>query len=479
MDEEHEKKTGEIQRSTHDDDGSQDSKLDHIPVDLTLEVLSKHDATSLVRYNCVSKIWSYLTTLPSFINSFGSRVDKEQEEKTGEIKMATHDDDDERSQHFQLDYLPFDLTLEILSRLPAKSLVRYRCVSKNWSSLTTLPSFIDLFGSRSSARQPRLLLSFVLEERKRFVFSFPQHHNPDGSCPPLYSYQITDPCLNEKYKREHECFNRTSTISESVHGLILLNGNKIWNPSLRRFFTLPDPKDYVPGNVYMWYLGYDPLEDKHKVLSVLRDKHFEPPQVLTLGAQESWRITESYPMHYPSGGDGRCINGVVYYAASVVIGNKTFSKYLTSFDVKSEKFNPPVKFPKTCSWSGTMSSYDGKLALVNSTTPFGDVDLYILKDETGDEWTHKRYHVDCHSEWTSRMHFWGITDNDELIFAPTGWWYELFYILYFDPRRHITRPAWFDGGTMVKELRRSYILSKRRINSIGVFPNHIESLLSL
>ncbi|KAF3540201.1 hypothetical protein F2Q69_00025313 [Brassica cretica] len=34
-------------------------------------------------------------------------------------------------------YIPFDLTEEILSKLPVKSLARFQCVSKLWSSLIT------------------------------------------------------------------------------------------------------------------------------------------------------------------------------------------------------------------------------------------------------------------------------------------------------------------------------------------------------
>lgn len=65
------------------------------------------------------------------------------------------------------------------------------------------------------------------------------------------------------------------------------------------------------------------MEDKHKVLFVPFPKYSEQPQVLTLGAQESWRtITKSCPVqHYPSEGDGRCVNGMLYYKAEVgVVG---------------------------------------------------------------------------------------------------------------------------------------------------------------
>ncbi|EFH55618.1 hypothetical protein ARALYDRAFT_902247 [Arabidopsis lyrata subsp. lyrata] len=37
--------------------------------------------------------------------------------------------------------IPADHIIEILSRLPAKSIARYRCVSKLWSTIIRLPCF--------------------------------------------------------------------------------------------------------------------------------------------------------------------------------------------------------------------------------------------------------------------------------------------------------------------------------------------------
>ncbi|KAJ4869641.1 hypothetical protein Rs2_36934 [Raphanus sativus] len=86
-------------------------------------------------------------------------------------------------------HIPLDLTLEILSRLPAKSIVRYQCVSKLWSSLITLPSLINSFESRSSSQPPRLLITVTLQGKKHFVLSFPQNQNPEGSDSPVYNLE--------------------------------------------------------------------------------------------------------------------------------------------------------------------------------------------------------------------------------------------------------------------------------------------------
>ncbi|CAN6865167.1 unnamed protein product [Brassica oleracea] len=69
-------------------------------------------------------------------------------------------------------YLPTDLTTETLLRLPEKSVARFSCVSKLWSSITTDPPFISLFETRSPRQ--RLLLCFQ-KYAKLFVSSIPQH----------------------------------------------------------------------------------------------------------------------------------------------------------------------------------------------------------------------------------------------------------------------------------------------------------------
>ncbi|KAL1191310.1 putative F-box protein [Cardamine amara subsp. amara] len=55
-----------------------------------------------------------------------------------------------------LDSIPKELILEILSRLSAKSVARFCCVSKLWAFIFGGPCFTELFLTRSSAR-PRLL----------------------------------------------------------------------------------------------------------------------------------------------------------------------------------------------------------------------------------------------------------------------------------------------------------------------------------
>ncbi|CAF2084945.1 unnamed protein product [Brassica rapa] len=85
--------------------------------------------------------------------------------------------------------ITMDIILEILSRVPAKSIARFRCVSKDWGVSLCRPYFTDLFLKMSSL-SPCLLFTFQTEGKWSF-FSSPARVSVDFrpevvscSCPP-------------------------------------------------------------------------------------------------------------------------------------------------------------------------------------------------------------------------------------------------------------------------------------------------------
>ncbi|XP_048607762.1 putative F-box protein At1g50870 [Brassica napus] len=351
----------------------------------------------------------------------------------------------------QVDNIPPDVTLEILSRLPPKSIMRHRCVSKLWSYLTSLPSFINSFTSRSTSRPPTLMVTLSSESAK-YVLFFPTTPKP-SSYSPLYSYEITN--LDWKDSR-----------SESIHGLILTPVFKIWNPTLRQFLALPHPPaQHSSSRGWSSYLGYDPLECRHKVLCVVSKIYSGQPLILTLGAQESWRIISEgrCPIHRPTGGYGRCVNGILYYRACLLGDDQ---EIIMSFDVKSENFNI-IKLPEGSSQL-YMIPYEGRVALV--AHDYHVVKLYILKDAHGHEWKSFIFNVPSERVRMESMRFRGTTDAGEFIFAAYRSSEDL-YIIYFDRRRNSTRVVFLQR--YMDDFRRCCGLASNSMLTMQVFPNHI------
>ncbi|CAH8256687.1 unnamed protein product [Arabidopsis lyrata] len=363
----------------------------------------------------------------------------------------------------------------ILSRLPAKSVGRFRSVSKLWSTITTSKDFITSFATRSLASQPSVLVT-VYKGEILFVFSSPLNKsssdgkNPNfGKLSCLGSY----PCKNPNFGNLHRY--------KYVHGLIFLEGSKqlvIWNPTLKRFLTLPDSEGKC-DRVGSIVLGYDSSEGKYIVLRNLGDSKI---CILTLGAQGQGLcrkiITLGVPWHIPTRRFCGCINGVMYYGAAIFVGIR-IQHHIISFDVRSEKFNQ-IKCPeRNLLMSSHMVPYEGRLAIVK-TMNLPSIELWILKDGDRHEWTHKHFVLplaEMEPMRSEKLCFYGVSYVGELIFTQRRL-FGSFYILYFDPRRNSIRDVLFEG-IVGDEFRSRYGFGKDFMYTMNVYPNHIQSLVSL
>ncbi|CAA7048447.1 unnamed protein product [Microthlaspi erraticum] len=197
-------------------------------------------------------------------------------------------------------YVPLHLIPEILAKLPAKSVLRFRCVSKLCSSITTDPDFIKSFEAHSSTR-PRLLVCSKEGDKLSVSSLSQQNQNRNksrsySSSQPIESYHMTYPN------------NYPITIkTESVHGLICfynLTTLVVWNPSMRKFLDLPMiGKESKDATVF---LGYDPSKGIHKVVCMPWGRYSDECHVLTLGgsAQEPWRtVGINHSRHCPLTGE--------------------------------------------------------------------------------------------------------------------------------------------------------------------------------
>ncbi|KAG7585184.1 F-box associated interaction domain, partial [Arabidopsis thaliana x Arabidopsis arenosa] len=389
------------------------------------------------------------------------------EEEAEDKEISIQSKEDESCRKF-LVMIPLDLIHEILLRLPAKSAARFRCVSKLWSSITTRPDFIRSFVSHSSTR---LCLFVCVNTRdKHLSCSIPQHENSDRSSYPHV----------ERYRKNAPKFDYHERYSESVHGLICLGdfcGNiVVWNPTMRQHVTLPEPEPKVA--CVCSFFGYDPVEDKYKVLRFSGCK--QDPLVFTLGPQESWRVTQNTPKHDPRCSWGliyKCINGNLYYEASIPFGvDDSFEVeiVLMSFNVRYEKFNT-IKKPADDLLCEFFLNYEGKFAWV--CRDVSCIRFWVLEDEEKQEWSLRKFLLPFPKFlvrdpiWEVSLGLRGIThDTGEFIFtAATS---EAIYVLYYDPKRNRVRG--------VKYEEEIWKLNYDTLHDdVRYYPNHSESLMSL
>ncbi|PKI58012.1 hypothetical protein CRG98_021592 [Punica granatum] len=286
--------------------------------------------------------------------------------------------------------LPQEIIVEILLRLPVKSLCRFRCVSPLWRSIISDPQFVSSHFACSSAR--------------KMFFSTDYPENSEDLCQ-VASYH-----------------GRITTmgyyIQCSAGGLICINaeeGIKICNPSTAECITFPNPPNHAGS-----FLGYDPVEKKHKILKFTFTE--TEMEILTLGEKE-WRRMNPCLLDIESfEGDSLCIEGVLYLIGRTEEGEA----YLVAFDVRLESFRA-VPLPEECEYYcyKYLMEFGGCVALVNcgptiANTLYGEIRACVLDDLHKQVWSCKDDIPSPHLDDTLPIERLcvGVTHAGELAFAP-------------------------------------------------------------
>ncbi|CAA7061281.1 unnamed protein product [Microthlaspi erraticum] len=290
--------------------------------------------------------------------------------------------------------IPNDLLLEILSRLPWKSISRFRCVSKLWGSMLRGPYFTELFLKRSWSRPRLFFAAFEYNQNCETIFyssPLPQNiYEKPSSLVLATDFHIKFSAYTRLLFRGYAsslflvCHRRTilRDYEDAVH--------VICNPRTGQYATLPTLRRYI---ISISFLGFDPIDKKFKVLSMFfaygeeRDDH----KILTFGTGDmKWRKIQC-PRHSPYSKE-ICINGVLFYLA-----RHNGSRVIVCFDVRSEKFN---FIDAKCLGLATpqLINYKGKLGCI--LLEYGNVGgrsttrgmcMWVLEDVEKQEWSKHVY----------------------------------------------------------------------------------------
>nr|GFA56735.1 hypothetical protein [Tanacetum cinerariifolium] len=146
------------------------------------------------------------------------------------------------------DHVHFDIQTIIIKKLPAKSLIRFRCVSKQWKSLIDSSEFIKNYQSMNASH---LLVRYnvlqydddidgyisIIDEYVSIIDNdtFPQHMSP-----------ITVPLSVQTLERARISRYEPARILGSSCRLICFHGHHkdhsemvvFWNPSIRKFVSV-------------------------------------------------------------------------------------------------------------------------------------------------------------------------------------------------------------------------------------------------
>ncbi|KAL2554141.1 putative F-box protein [Forsythia ovata] len=284
--------------------------------------------------------------------------------------------------------LPSDLITSILSRLPLKSLGKFKCVSKQWLHTITDPHFVSTRRS-FSLHNPNLLLlkkTPVLQEthmKKCTRIDFCSL-NFDGSCKNL-EFSL---CLSDDEKNIEMLPSKWDIIC-----FVSENGFYVCNPSTQEMVKLPEASCCTSGEVNAG-MGYVKERDEY-VLVHLFDKSLDIHvdydigcEVLRLGDGKDceWKVMEAN-CPFVVRGWGVLVNNVFYWMIWDEYDHPG-DEAIVSFDLEKEEFGTVLP-PEGCFdphgvWS--LVELGGNLCLVdNATRPF-TMDIWVMKDYENQRW---------------------------------------------------------------------------------------------
>lgn len=231
--------------------------------------------------------------------------------------------------------LPEDIIETILTRLPVRSLIKFRSVSKRWRSIISDPRF---------AKKHRRLASEQKNLRSRLLFSTASQLVSLDLEETRWSVgDVVKPSINKQLTyRELGC--RVKLVG-SCNGLVCVAYNVttllIWNPSTGFLHKLPELR--LPRECVVTYFGFGYLSatDDYKVVVgtfYLKDSDYvKEVEIFSLRAQ-IWKRIES-PVAFPMRRDGVLLNETLHWLGWIRIGILNGDKpALFAFDLAKEEF---------------------------------------------------------------------------------------------------------------------------------------------
>ncbi|KAL8150964.1 hypothetical protein V2J09_020772 [Rumex salicifolius] len=392
--------------------------------------------------------------------------------------------------------LPSSVIIEILRRLPIKTLVHCRYVCKAWYTMLSEIYFYKLY----STRAPTCLMIQVKGDSV-------------DSLRDIYVMESTDDSVNSRKVRinflqnnnENDTDNEGQEPSDdddhpdfkyqlgnSCNGLICLRELRsrepiaIWNPIMGQYVVLPHPATASDIKVVAGF-GFSPRTKVYKVLRIFHEKN-SPAETLAAEVYDfgvsgtTWRRIGDAPCSIPSRIPGCFVNSSLHWILDRTSGVLIPSQLICSFDFGEECFryvSPPPIYSldeKKYHWSN-LGILAGCLSIcaIDAKVFRPDVEVWVM-DEYGvaESWVNKLSIRDPAVDWWDPFRWIQVTSflkNGDIILLCGHR-----YVLAYDPRaRTFVNKEGFDFPAIAHVL--SFVSLKNALREDD--PSALESLLLL
>ncbi|KAE8728061.1 hypothetical protein F3Y22_tig00004779pilonHSYRG00022 [Hibiscus syriacus] len=234
---------------------------------------------------------------------------------------------------------PLEIIVEILSNLPVKSLLRFRCVSKSWKTLISDPFFIKkhLKSDPKFSKKQVLINTATTQTPTRYSIKS-CFLNSIFNDPIVTAMEIDYPLKNG---------SRCDWVVGSCNGLICVAIRQdtviLLNPALRVSKKLTDLGFKKRRGCYTVYgFGFDASLDDYKVVRVFcyqskgfGDAYESIVRVYSLRTN-SWRRIQDFPFGVPCNESAKHVDGNLNWV--VFHGQEGFSCTIVSLDLAQETY---------------------------------------------------------------------------------------------------------------------------------------------
>ncbi|XP_074269135.1 F-box protein CPR1-like [Silene latifolia] len=290
--------------------------------------------------------------------------------------------------------LPDEILVEILSKLPIKTLILCASTCKCLLSFITTPSFIVSHIQRVGHNNPFIFLKYYTHGINKHYFSLhPDDDSFNGDfclidMPVTYDCHVNNGCL--------------LNVVGSCNGVICLsnapckchysNNIFLWNPSIRKSILLPRANN-VSTDVWIGLgFGFDSLTNDFKVVRLVYYKcpvtlNFKGPGIVEVYSlrSNSWRVVESFMPKYQIHelGFSQCfVRGALHWVGWSGSGKGV----IVVFSVENELFGE-IKMP-LCSENGDsehgvlmkVGKCGDKLALIRTISGSNIWSVWVMRE---------------------------------------------------------------------------------------------------
>lgn len=290
---------------------------------------------------------------------------------------------------------PLDIIYDILSRMPVKSLARFRCVSKLWYSYID-DSYLEIMHAKQADPNFIMFYKKIRSDYPNLFYSVIELRKKPGTIE--FLCQESDAYEHETVLGSCKGLVYTLYSTHRYHGQAMA----VFNPPRKERYRLPPLKIYL-SEESSYGLGFDDSTNTFKMVCIAFRERPTTSQcnvvkkkvlctmVHVLGSK-SWRLIHQVPS-YRLCGEGVFAHGFLYWLVNDSDNWRPHNqkKPITLFDVRKEEFGL-INVPKETSPNSTQDrlfDLNGQVGFVYDNIDNFTMEVWVLK----------------HTEWVMQCQF--------------------------------------------------------------------------